>query len=224
MMKWFVLIFCVLLLAAFLVPFVVTRIENQQVQQNRIRLKEPQADATNPDKVAVVVFSRSGNTAVLARHIAEKTGGALLFIQAEAYAPGLPGWVNAMKDARSQTAVITPESIDLSEFETVFLGAPIWLYSPAPPVWQLAANTEFSGQHIVLFNTYNSHFEQSYIDAFETWVKANGAQSFEHVAVLRGRMGSQLTTEEMLQQFEQHRLVKRQMKRPDEKADELNNE
>lgn len=203
MMKWFVLIFCVLLLAAFLVPFVVTRIENHQVQENLARLQEPQIETANPNQVAVVVFSRSGNTAVLARHIAEKTGGTLFFVQAEAYAPGLPGWINAMQDARSKTAVITPESIDLSEFDTVFLGAPIWLYSPAPPVWQLAGNTEFSGQHIVLFNTYNSHFEQSYIDALETLVKANGAQSFEHVAVLRGRMGSQLTTAEMLRLFDQ---------------------
>ena len=30
---------------------------------------------------------------------------------------------------------IAPRTIDLTPFDTVWLGSPVWLYSPAPPIW-----------------------------------------------------------------------------------------
>lgn len=82
------------------------------------------------------------------------------------------------------------------------MGSSIWLYSPAPPIWQFAKDQDFSGKDVVLFNTFNSKFEQRYIDDFKSLVMANGAKSFKHRYVNRGRMGNQLTTEQMLEAFD----------------------
>ena len=51
----------------------------------------------------------------------------------------------------------------------------------------------------MLFNTFNSKFQPEYIDAFQQLLLAKGARSFEHRYVRRGRMGQQLSTEELLQ-------------------------
>lgn len=82
-------------------------------------------------RVAVVYFSRSGNTGLAARHIANKLGADLFELKATDYALGLKGWASAMQDARETEADITPRTIDLSGYDTVYLGSPIWLYAPA---------------------------------------------------------------------------------------------
>ena len=94
---------------------------------------------------------------------------------------------------------IAPRTIDLTPFDTVWLGSPVWFYSPAPPIWAFVEHNRFDGQHVVLFNTFNRHIGEDYIAKLEAKVMARGARSFEHKHVLPGRMTQQITPEQMLQ-------------------------
>ena len=152
----------------------------------------------------MVYFSRSGNTALAARHVAGRLDAKLFSLQAPDYQLGISGLVHALNDAnalKSQPQAmpeITPGTIDLTPFDAVWIGSPVWLYSPAPPIWAFVENNRFDGQCVVLFNTYNSHFGDEHIAALKAKVLARGARSFEHRHVLRGRMTHQLTADEML--------------------------
>lgn len=202
MTRWIMIIAALAIIVTFTVALVVTRVENFQFSKNK-QLRQFDPLSVMPESnVAVVVFSRSGNTGVLANHIADKRNGHLYEITAENYDLGIPGWISALKDARSNIADISPQTIDLSAYETIYLGAPIWLYSPAPPIWQFAKNSDFTGKNVVLFNTFNSKFEESFIKDFELLVRSKGAVSFKHQYVDRGRMGSQISIEEMLNHFD----------------------
>jgi hypothetical protein len=112
------------------------------------------------------------------------------------------GWVNAMRDAREHDAVVSPQKIDLSAHDVVYLGSPIWLYSPAPPIWQFVEQNRFDGKGVVLFNTFNSRFEPQYVETLRQKVMQRGARSFEHQFVRRGRMGGQLSPHDMLAAFD----------------------
>ncbi|WP_154173655.1 flavodoxin family protein [Vibrio metoecus] len=202
MTRWIIIIAVLAIVAAFTVAFVVTRVENSQSSKNKQLRQFGPLSVTTESNVAVIVFSRSGSTGVLAKHIAEKKNGRLYEITAKDYDLGIPGWISALKDARSNIADISPETIDLSTYETVYLGSPIWLYSPAPPIWQFAKNSDFTGKDVVLFNTFNSKFEESFIKDFESLVRSKGAVSFKHQYVDRGRMGNQISIEEMLNHFD----------------------
>ncbi|MDH1681571.1 hypothetical protein N5E30_08265 [Pseudomonas chengduensis] len=68
------------------------------------------------------------------------------------------------------------------------LGSPIWLYSPAPPIWAFVEHNRFDGQRVVLFNIFSSEFSEEQINAFRVKVMARGARSFEHRYVPRVRM------------------------------------
>ena len=70
--------------------------------------------------------------------------------------------------------------------DSIYLGSSIWLYSPAPPIWQFVEKNRFDGKHVVLFNTFNSKFKQEYINTFHQKVMERGAVSFEHQFVNRG--------------------------------------
>jgi flavodoxin len=188
---------------AALVPLSVTWIERRQARD--VAPREPYAPAQSAAaRTAVVYFSRSGNTALAARHVAHQLGAALFELQAPAYALGLLGWANAMRDARGQQADISPRQIDLKPFDTVLLGSPVWLYSPAPPIWNLMQGNRFDGQRVVLFNTYNSQVKPEFIERFQADVMARGARTFIHLGVRRGRMTQQMTPEAMLRELDAH--------------------
>ncbi len=202
MTRWIIIILALAAIAISTVALVVTQVEKSQLSKNKLFKQPDSGTVANGSKLAVIVFSRSGNTGVLANHIADKMNGHLYEITAEDYELGIPGWISALKDARSNIADITPETIDLSAYETIYLGSPIWLYSPAPPIWQFAKNSDFTGKDVVLFNTFNSKFEESFIRDFELLVRSKGAVRFNHQYVNRGRMGDQISTEEMLNNFD----------------------
>lgn len=205
MLKWVALALGALLAIALLVLLAVTWIESRQARQ--LEGKQPYAPpaAAPASRTAVVYFSRSGNTALAARHVARRLNAQLFPLEAADYQLGLSGLTHALKDANALKAKpealpdIIPSTIDLTTFSTVWLGSPVWLYSPAPPIWAFVEHNRFDDKHVVLFNTLNSHIGDDHIAAFKAKVMARGAKSFEHRHVLRGRMTQQLTPEQMLQ-------------------------
>lgn len=203
-MRWFFVAvgLAVVVMAGVLLS--VTWIERRQARQ--LAGKQPYAPATpsSASRIAVVYFSRSGNTALAARHIAQRLGAALYQLEAPQYELGLAGLAHAAWDAKTRRddpdklPDIAPRTIDLQPFDIVWLGSPVWLYSPAPPLWAFVEHNLFEGRHVVLFNTFNSNFGSDQIAAFKAKVMARGAKSFEHRHVLRGRMTQQITSEDMI--------------------------
>lgn len=197
------LIVCGVLLAALAaVPVGVVWIEHRQAAEHRRFSERAGPLPARRSDVAVIVYSRSGSTAVLARHIAGREGADFFRLEAADYALGMQGWIRALKDAGRHEAGISPQALDLRGYRRVYLGSPIWLYSPAPPLWEFIQRNDFTGIDVVLFNTFNSRFEPERIAAFKQQLRARGARSFAHQHIRRGRMGQQLPVTQMLQEFD----------------------
>lgn len=192
--------------ALAITPLVVTGIERLQARETAGLLPHEEGpagdDVTLSPRSAVVFFSRSGNTALLARHLARRLNARLYRLEDSAYELGLLGWANALRDAQKHEATIVAPEIDLSAHDTVYLASPIWMFSPAPPLWQFVASQQWDGKHVVLVNTFNSRFKPEFIEAFRQLVLQRGARSFVHQFVRRGRMGWQLSPQEMLDTFD----------------------
>ncbi len=205
-MRWAMIISlifsAVFIFTAVAVAIFVTETEKSQYSRNADLLEKYAAATPGNPTTVVIVFSRSGNTHLLANHIAALHNADIKVIKAKDYALGIPGWIQSLYDARTNIAAISPDKLNLSQYDTVYLGAPIWLYSPAPPIWEFAKNNVFTGKDVVLFNTFNSKFEARFIEAFKALAIKNGATSFTHQAVKRGRMGSQLSAKAMLETYD----------------------
>jgi flavodoxin len=195
--KWVGVLAAAVVLVAVGQVLVVAFVDSEQARKNAVLLAK---GVQSPDGrgAAVVYYSRSGNTALMAQRIAERRHAALYRLEAPDYHVGLLGWGRAMADARKHEAVIAPKAIDLSGYDAVYLGSPIWLYSPAPPIWQFVELNRFDNKDVILFNTFNSQFKPEFIEAFRVRLMERGARSFQHRYVRRGRMGGQLSTEELL--------------------------
>ncbi len=142
----------------------------------------------NPAKVLVICFSRNGNTEAMGKEISRHYNADLRFIGANAYERNLKGWYNAFSDAKNETETpIEPEIINMNKYDLIFLGSPIWLFRPAPPLWTFVKANDFRNKQVVLFNTFNSRFEQKYIDEFRDLIINKGGDLIDHIYINRGR-------------------------------------
>jgi flavodoxin len=179
----------------------VISIEKYQYNKNQEVIKNLTSNGDS-SRTLVVFFSRSGNTELMARKIANLKKGHVIPIRAERYRIGLMGWIHSLGDARDTITEITPDRIDLNDYDTIYIGSPIWLYSPAPPVFEFAKRNDFTGKKVIMFNSMNSKFEQKYIDQFKSIIVRNGGTFEKHIYVIRGRMTQQMETNTFLNEVE----------------------
>ena len=201
-MKIIATIFGLAILALAVLVIYVIETEKAQYKRNA-EMVDYEPGTTLESRVLVVYFSRSNNTELMAMEIAKHYNAQLVRLNADKYRIGFYGWLSALRDAQTKHAEITPEKIDLSSYETIFIGSPIWWYSPAPPAWQFINNNDFSNKNIILFNTFNSRFKQEYIDEFKTKIEEKGGIFIKHIYVKRERMNQQISTESLLKKVGQ---------------------
>ena len=111
-------------------------------------------------KTLVAYFSASGETAKLAKTIAEVTGSDLFEIKPEvAYTSADLNWNDKrsrstveMNDESSRPA-IADEVADMEQYDTVFVGFPIWWYQAPRIIETFLESYDFSGKTVIPFAT-----------------------------------------------------------------------
>ena len=114
-------------------------------------------------KVLVAYFSASGVTEKIAKKLAEEIQSELYEIKPEVkYTKADLNWMNKksrssveMNDKSFRPAIITGD-IDISGFDTVCLGFPIWWYVAPTVVNTFLESYDFSEKKIILFATAGS--------------------------------------------------------------------
>ena len=125
----------------------------------------PDDAPTAKGKTLVVYFSGSGNTKRVAGYIAEATGGDLFeLVPVTPYTGADLSWttpgsrVNREHDDESLRDIplvtTTPENFD--EYDTIFIGYPIWWGIAAWPVNNFTKNNDFTGKTVIPFATSSS--------------------------------------------------------------------
>ncbi len=113
----------------------------------------------NTNDMLVIYYSQTGATETVAQEIAAKLGADIISFNA----------VNAYNGTYNETIarcqneiengilpeIVLPE-VDLTKYETIFLGYPIWFGTHARPVMTLVKEMNFDGKKIVPFCTFGS--------------------------------------------------------------------
>ncbi|MBO7516874.1 MAG: NAD(P)H-dependent oxidoreductase [Spirochaetia bacterium] len=111
-------------------------------------------------KTLIAYFSAGGNTAYTARMLAQQMDADIYSIKpVQKYTPADLDWQNPnsrssveMNDPTSRPEIIDGE-IDLSQYDTVCLGFPIWWYVAPHAVNTFIEKNNFSGKKVILFAT-----------------------------------------------------------------------
>lgn len=102
----------------------------------------------------VVYYTRTGNTRVLARCIADVTGAELEELRPASYRRGLRGWISAVSEAvtgRLPRLLQPPE--DIGHYDIVYIGGPIWMGRYAPAVRAYARRFLPEARRVAFFAT-----------------------------------------------------------------------
>ena len=175
---------------------------NAQTGADTSAQKETQttASARSDQRVLVVYFSRAdentggvgyiekGNTKILAEMIAERTHGDLFEIKTvKAYPKEYRPATEAAKQEKEENArpEIVGELPDLSKYDVVFLGYPIWWSDMPMPVYTFLDRENFAGKIILPFCTHEgsglSGTDRTIADTTKTEVK-DGFALAGHIA------------------------------------------
>lgn len=111
-------------------------------------------------KKLVAYFSASGTTAKAAKSLAEAAGADLYEIKPQVpYTKADLNWMDKtarstveMNDKSSRPAIVTGD-VDVSSYDTILLGFPIWWYIAPTIINTFLEAYDFSGKTIVLFAT-----------------------------------------------------------------------
>ena len=132
---------------------------------------DAQADAGSAAESAkgksiVVYFSASGNTKAAAEKIAELTGSDLMeIVPEEKYTEADLNWhdgesrTSVEKDDASIRPAIKPDTKNLADYDTVFLGYTIWWGTAPKVLWNFVEKHDFTGKTVLPFCTTHSSSE-----------------------------------------------------------------
>ena len=175
---------------------------NAQTGADTSAQKETQttSSARSDQRVLVAYFSRAdentggvgyiekGNTKILAEMIAERTHGDLFEIKAvKPYPKEYRPATEAAKQEKEENArpEIVGELPDLSKYDVVFLGYPIWWSDMPMPVYTFLDRENFAGKIILPFCTHEgsglSGTDRTIADTTKTEVK-DGFALAGHIA------------------------------------------
>ena len=110
-------------------------------------------------KTLVLYYSLTNNTKQVAEEIASLMGADIERIEAvEPYDTAFQPTIERCMKEREQGVLpqIKPLNADLSQYEVIFIGYPVWFGTYAPPVVTFLSNSDLSGKKIVPFCTFGS--------------------------------------------------------------------
>lgn len=132
--------------------------ENGVVQTRPAEIQTADVAAENTSSL-VVYFSRTGTTRRAAEEIGRLTGAALVELEAaEPYPSSYEATLSRAQRELNAGArpALTTTIADMDQYDTIYLGYPIW-YGTAPmPVFTFLESYDFSGKTLILFCTSGS--------------------------------------------------------------------
>ena len=120
---------------------------------------EPEESVAGESKILVAYFSWSGNGQQMARWIAEETGGELFrIVPEESYGEDYGACADRAKneldnEIRPALSSHIDEAV-MAQYDTIYLGFPIWWSDLPMPVWTFLEEYDLSGKTIIPFYSH----------------------------------------------------------------------
>ena len=123
-------------------------------------------------RTLVVYYSLSGHTKAIAEKIAAITKADLYEITtAEKIELNTAFYVKARHQLHSkQYPELSGKIPNFAQYDTIFVGGPVWWYAPATPLLSFLQKADFKGKKVVPFSTQGSNYGSFCVD-FERMAK-----------------------------------------------------
>ena len=135
----------------------------------------------------IIYYSYSGNTRKVAEVLAEylKQKGQAEIIELKAQDESASFFGQAARALWRKRAEIVPENFDLSKYDLICLGTPVWAFGPAPAMnTYLDKCSRVEGKDVILFTTYGSGTGNNRCHNYmQSILSKKGAKSFKRFSI-----------------------------------------
>lgn len=128
-------------------------------------------------KTIILYYSRTKKTSKAAETLADELSADIVKIEDLKDRSGVLNYISASMDAmRENKTNIRPSAIDLSEYELIYIGTPVWAGNPAPAILTLIDNCNFQGKDIILFATLGGSGGKKTIERMREKIELRGGR------------------------------------------------
>ncbi|AWX32343.1 flavodoxin [Methanosphaera sp. BMS] len=123
----------------------------------------------------VIYYSRTKNTKKVAEVIARKYNTEILEVNDKRKRNGILGFITGGYDSLfEKDTKIEYEKLDLKDYDTIFIGTPVWASKPTPAIVQFIKENEFSGTNCVTFATMMGSGGETTINVLNNMIISQG--------------------------------------------------
>ena len=143
-------------------------------------------------KSLVVYYSFSGNTKKVAAALEEylKQKGEVDLVELKATDESRNFFAQANRAFSKKRALLEPVNFDLSKYDLICFGTPIWAFSPTPAMnTYLDKCSSLADKDVILFSTYGSGTGNTKcLDYMQRILTVKGGKNFQRFSVQQGKV------------------------------------
>ncbi len=128
----------------------------------------------------IIYYSQRGTTDLVAKTLSKNLNADLIRLKDLKINNGLKGRIttplNAFREVKTE---ISPERIDISNYDTIYFGTPTWAGKPTPAILTIIDRCVLKGKDIILFATMDTNRGEYNINRLEEKVKTRGGRVIE---------------------------------------------
>lgn len=156
--------------------------------------------------IAIVYYSYSGNTHKAAKIIAEilSRNNTVKSLRIEAPKESKKFFIQAWRALTRLRVEITPLETDLSDFDVIILGTPVWAREMVPAMRSYLEKARgIDGKKAAAFVTYHSGFGKEHcLDSLESALKARGANFLGRFSISQFKVSDRELIENLLKSMD----------------------
>lgn len=135
-------------------------------------------------KTLIIYYSETGSTEVISQVLSYHLKADMAQIRDMKPRDGFKNKLVAPFDAfRENKTEIYPPNINLSSYDLIYIGTPVWASKPTPAILTIIDNIDLRGKDVILFATMNGTGGAATIERMEEKVKARGGRVVESFTV-----------------------------------------
>lgn len=145
----------ILILAVSVILFILAGIIISQFWKLK-NIKYAKPEILSDKKILTVYYSSCGNTESVAQNIRSVAGGDIKeIILSENYPKNIFTMSKLVRKQMKENYLPKTETIDISNYDVIFVGSPIWNFSASLPLKSFLKNNNFENKTIIPFFTYS---------------------------------------------------------------------
>ena len=132
----------------------------------------------------VIYYTRTNKTKEVAETIKEEKNAEILEIKDKTERAGALRYLKSAVDAvRNKETSITYDKVNLADYDTIYMGTPVWASKPTPAIIKFIEENDFTGTNVVTFATMMASGADATVKNMNEMIKNKGGNIIKSFAI-----------------------------------------